>query len=641
MATTPTESVRGGAQVDWVGSLSAHPIAEVLRRIAAEERSGDLQVNLGSAIKSVYFDRGFVVFAASNLKRDRLGEGMIEAGRISRHEFALASMLMKGTKRKFGQALVQAGVISEEELGREVALQVNRIVLSLFKTKDGIYSFDERGTSIPVELMVSLSIYRILLEGIRFMTSGKLILAGLPPLNTVVRVAEQPPFTVQTRKLKPLEHTILKSARNGVPLASLIHRSEADRGHTLRSCYGLFAAGLLEPADAKRRRPLKVQEETGVFVLSEIQRKFAKIRATNAREEILMEFDRLDRVSDRELLAVDESAESASLENAFETKRTAWEKKRAMVEAQNTLVMKIDVIQERLQRAYERMAEQASPPPAEDEVPPGVPSEPILETETEDTLPPLDEELIEEVGIGLTSLAESTGSEDGGQVLSRRASDVHHAGADPRPSQVKAEVEVEVDGETSAPEIELPASVEAAASMDTAEANDGEMRVPTSAPPNTEELEREEEAVSESASSKVSDAARDDRKRQLLRDVKLHFQVRDWEHAVSLLYELVELDPTEAAHHGMLARAMARHPVMRKDAERHFIDALRLAPQDADLHYSLGLYYKSFSMHSRAQNEFRTALRIDPRHEGATKHLSAVGRGGKDPVRDMFKKIFG
>jgi hypothetical protein len=49
-------------------------------------------------------------------------------------EFAVATMLMQNSpRRKFGQALVQAGVMSEEELGWQVALQVNRIVLSLFR----------------------------------------------------------------------------------------------------------------------------------------------------------------------------------------------------------------------------------------------------------------------------------------------------------------------------------------------------------------------------------------------------------------------------------------------------------------------------------------------------------------------------
>jgi len=573
-------------RVGWFGSLANVPIAEVFRRVAAEELSGDLQIHLGSAIKSVYFDHGFVVFAASNLKRDRLGESMIDAGRISRHEFAVASMIMKGSKRKFGEALVQAGVLSEEDLGREVAMQVNRIVLSLFKSKEGIYSFDERGTNIPMDLMVSLSIYRILLEGVRFMTDGKLILAGLPPLNTPVKVAGRPPFTVEPRKLKAVEQELLKGARTPIPLASLLQDPAADRGLALRASYGLWAAGLLESASETGKRPLKVQEETGVFVLSEIQRKFAKIRATNARQEILMEFDKLDRTSEPELLAGAGLAREPDLDHAFEKRRAEWEQKRAMVENERTLVAKIDVIQERLRQAYDRLR---SGPSAEvrEEIQGGDEAPQVFETPAEQTLPPLNEDLFDEIGMD-----DMLGS---------------------------AELATHVEGdETGIEETTDAAEIEAE-------------RVPTVEAPSPE---------SEKPSTLLYGAARVERVRQLRRDVKLHFQVRDWEHAVSLLYELVELEPEAAQNHAMLARAMARHPVMRKDAERHFIEALRLAPQDADLHFSLGLYYKSFGMHSRAQHEFRTAIRINPRHEDATKHLSS-GQSAKDPLRDVFKKIFG
>ncbi len=575
--------------VGWFGSLANVPVSEVFRRVASEELSGDLQVHFGTAIKTIYFDHGFVVFAASNLKRDRLGESMIDAGRISRHEFALASMMMKGSKRKFGEALVQAGVLSEEDLGREVAMQVNRIVLSLFKSKDGIYSFDERGTSIPVDLMVSLSIYRILLEGIRFMTDGKLILAGLPPLNTPVKVAARPPFTVEPRKLKAAEQELLKRARTSTPLAALLQDTEADRGLALRASYGLWAAGLLETAGENTKPPLKVQEETGVFVLSEIQRKFAKIRATNARQEILMEFDKLDRTPEGELLAVTGLARESDLDQAFEKRRAEWEQKRSMVENERTLVTKIDVIQERLLQAYERLRSGA-PEESAEEIAVAEETPEVLETPVEQALPPLNEDLFDEIGM-----------ED---VLATAG----------------------LAGEEVPEMTAVPAAEDTAAALVEPEREAERVEAPSAKP--------------EKPATLLYGSARIERIKQLLRDVKLHFQVRDWEHAVSLLYELVELEPESAQHHAMLARAMARHPVMRKDAERHFIEALRLAPQDADLHFSLGLYYKSFGMHSRAQHEFRTALRIDPRHEDAKKHLSS-GKNAKDPLRDVFKKIFG
>jgi len=466
-------------------------------------------------------------------------------------------------------------------------MQVNRIVLSVFKSKDGIYSFDERGTNIPVELMVSLSIYRILLEGVRFMTDGKLILAGLPPLNTSVKVAERPPFTVEPRKLKSVEQELLKGARTPTQLASLLQEAQADRGLALRASYGLWAAGLLESAGETTKPPLKVQEETGHFVLSEIQRKFAKIRATNARQEILMEFDKLDRTPEPELLAVAGLSREADLDEAFEKRRTEWDEKRAMVENERTLVAKIDVIQERLRQAYDRLRSSSLEEAEAGEEIPAAEEPEMFEAPVEHTLPPLNEDLFDEIGM-----------ED--MIAS--------------PEIVTHEPRIE----------ETTDAVEVAAEM---EAEPAEI---VEAPP----------AKPERPSATLYGAARVERVRQLLRDVKLHFQVRDWEHAVSLLYELVELEPESSQHHAMLARAMARHPVMRKDAERHFIEALRLAPQDADLHFSLGLYYKSFGMHSRAQHEFRTAIRINPNHEDAKKHIS-TGRNSKDPLRDVFKKIFG
>jgi tetratricopeptide (TPR) repeat protein len=126
--------------------------------------------------------------------------------------------------------------------------------------------------------------------------------------------------------------------------------------------------------------------------------------------------------------------------------------------------------------------------------------------------------------------------------------------------------------------------------------------------------------------------------RRILRDVKLHFRTKDWEGAVRLIERLVKISPSKGTYRGMLARAMSRHPVMRKDAEPHFVAALRLAPQDPELHFWLGLYYQSFGLKSRAVTEFRATLHIAPRHEGARKQLS--GEKKADSLSALVKRIF-
>ncbi len=575
----PEEMTRKSEVFAWVGSLNHICLAEVLKKIALEERSGDLQVIFGKIIKTIYFDNGFVVFAASNLKKDRLGETMVDRGRISRREFALASMLMKQSRRKFGQALVAGGLLSEEDLGQQVALQVNRILLSLFNMKAGIYSFDERPTIIPVGLMVSLSIYRILLEGIRCFPNEALIDANLPGLSTVVRVSEKPPFTINFDDLRPVEQELLRTAGKGATLESIYQGTPYERGSALRACYGLITAGLLEPCGAGIiPQPLKVQEETGAFVLSEIQSKFALIRANNVKQETLMEFDRLDWAPDADLLKVDSQANPSTIQKAYEKRNHEWDERRGQFQNEQSMVAKVDEIQIRLGRAYRQIM--AGHPSAKDEVPsPG--EDARADAVQPPPMPPLNEELLEEVEIELSDelLGIEKDSSADTQPVTREDSPVEKSSTSTFPRGAKPTLELTPD-------------------------------------------------------------QKKDRIQQLLRDTKLHFIVKDWEGAVSLLHELVELTPENADHRGRLARAMARHPIMRKDAERHFIEALRLAPQSADLHFSLGLYYESFKLHSRARAEFQKTLRIQPRHEKARKHLTG-GRGKKDPLSDMFRKIFG
>jgi tetratricopeptide (TPR) repeat protein len=649
---------------EWVGPLSTMPLAEVMRRIALEERSGDLQVIFGQTvktIKTVYFDRGFVVLAASNLQSDRLGESLIERGRISRHELALATMLMKTSQQKIGQALVQAGVLAEEEMGRHVALQVNRIVLSLFKVHDGIYSFDERPTSIPIKLMVSLSIYRILLEGIRRMTKGNLILAGLPSLDTPVRVSEQPPFTTEFNLLKPVEQSVLQAAGRGASIESIIDNVEYDRGRVLRACYGLLSAGLLEEGSSGEapNKPLKVQEETGVFLLSDLEKKFAKIQATNARQEILMEFDQLGQMAEADLLRIDSTADMGAIQQAYEDRRKEWSIKRHLVEQEQSLVIKIDQIQARLDHAYQQMlSDKSAPsPPLSNQAAAEWSSPHLSFAESDpfrdaDAAAPQQVEEVEEPGA-------TEDTEEAAQVQDAQEQEETSAEATGDPAELEIEIEVET-GEYESPS--LPPLVEdepEEASFISTEVEPQlgalidleveEAAAPPETRPNvaeqtdwaepTESIEPESVEAPKPIAAPLTGMQRVQRVQQLFRDVKLHFQVRDWDGAISLLFELVELVPDNPAYHGMLAKAMLRHPVMRKNAERHFIEALRLAPQDADLHFWLGLYYKTFGLKSRAETEFRTTLRIDPRHEGARKYMGGERR--KDPFSNLLGKIFG
>jgi cytochrome c-type biogenesis protein CcmH/NrfG len=115
--------------------------------------------------------------------------------------------------------------------------------------------------------------------------------------------------------------------------------------------------------------------------------------------------------------------------------------------------------------------------------------------------------------------------------------------------------------------------------------------------------------------------------------------VEDREGTISLLYEVVALEPESVKYELMLAEALATHPVMKSKAERHFRRALSKDPQSAEAHYLLGRYYQSFDMRSRALAEFKAALTIDPKLSQARSALVEL-KGPDGGIQDKLKRLF-
>jgi tetratricopeptide (TPR) repeat protein len=124
----------------------------------------------------------------------------------------------------------------------------------------------------------------------------------------------------------------------------------------------------------------------------------------------------------------------------------------------------------------------------------------------------------------------------------------------------------------------------------------------------------------------------------LLMEGEVRMTVSDYANAVRTYAKLVQAAPKVAAFRARLAIAMACYPKTAKQAEREFLEAARLEPDSADLHYLFGLYYKAMRQRARAVAEMRTAVRLNPRHKNARQELEALSP--KDSALTSLKKLF-
>ncbi len=539
--------------------LSKRPFAEVLRQLSSERRSGDLQVTGGRVVKTVFFDHGRVVFAASNLKKDRLGEALVAVGRITDEEYRRASALMRDgdRKRRFGEALVQAGVMDRDEVGRSVARQVKRICVSLFGISEGVSTFEERPSSIPLDYMVSVSLHRLLYAGIKQMEGEALVLKGLEPLDRWVTLAALPPFRFGVRKCSAEELEILEQAQKRVTLRRLAWTKGGLQLSRARSVYALLASGILEEADRPedQKQPV-IQMETGTFLLSALRKQPDISHPEALRREVDDELQRSARLDRQAWLKVSETAPREVLLKAIEDKMDRYHALLEAVGEDEGLKTDIELI---LGRALSmlRLVKQA-PAPAR----PTRPAAAATSAPAPVPIPPLN--------------------------LPGNVTPVPAPAVTPVPAPV-----------TPAP---------AAAVAPAAESG------PEHVEPGAQALEH------------------------LLMEAQLRMTVGDYAAAVESYTKIVQRFPNEPGPRMRLAVAMACYPRTAKAAEREFLEAARLAPDNADLHYQFGLYYKAMKVRSRAIAEFRTALTLNPGHKLARAELEALSP--KDSALTSLKKFF-
>ena len=552
--------------------VAVTPIAETVRRLSAERKSGDLQLRAGRMVKIAFFDHGRVVFAASNLRRDRLGEALVADGRITEQEFGHVSSLMRAERtRRFGEALVHAGVMDRYEVGSAVARQVRRIELSLFELPDGAAVFEERACTIPLEYMVSLSVHRLLYDGIRQMKSQELVTKGLGDLDRRVLLAEVPPFPYEPKGRPAEELEILELARRRVTIRRLAWAAGGVTLPRLRAAYALLGAGILREADAVVSVDPVVQTETGMFLLSALQSRPDPSLREAIRREVQLELSHSAGLDRDGWLKLARTAPRDELVKALEEKMERYHALRESTSDDDPLRTDIDVILGRAAAAL-RVARHAPQ----------------------------------------TASAET--------VLARHAAEAAAAVAPPPapPARVVAEVT-------------QPPAQGAEPSAPTAPAAKAPLpRVVTQPPlPPDDSLRIKPGSSSFEGQAQVE---------HLLMEAEVRMTVADYANAVKVYEKLVEIAPRVAAFHLRLAVAMACYPRTSKTAEREFYEAARLEPNNAEIHFQWGLYYKMMKVKSRAVAEMRTAVRLDPRHRNARGELEALSP--KDSALTSLKKLF-
>ena len=263
------------------GSLARLALPDLLHELDAAGATGILSLTSGGARKALYFKGGRVVFGASNLPSDRLGEVLLREEKITPDQNETSIRALAQGRRQ-GRVLVEMGALSPDELWWAVQTQVREIVFSVFQWDEGQFHFEESVLPEREKITVDLDVTALVLEGVRRMDIAGAVRARHPDGYLVVERAAAPPEGL----LHAWEEHVLSLVDGEKSVVELCHESEAGEGQTQKALYAFLCTGIVR-ARGRKVRALDqdfVPEDSLLALLDSFNRMYRHVLAYMVKE---------------------------------------------------------------------------------------------------------------------------------------------------------------------------------------------------------------------------------------------------------------------------------------------------------------------------------------------------------------------
>jgi tetratricopeptide (TPR) repeat protein len=230
------------------GDLKSFRLSDVLIGIQRLERTGTLYIESSSGNKKVFFKKGDAIFSTTDRESDRMGDMLIQQGKINQEQYRKSSELMLKTGKRHGAALVELGYITPAELIEAVRYQAEKIILDLFYLEDGSFTFKDE--PLPNEAVIlKLSTGSLIYRGIKTIDDIARIKRHSPLKDSIVYFSSNPLSLFQEIKFSEEDRKVLSLVDGQRSINEIIKLSPLTESETLRIIFALFNTQVIEVID--------------------------------------------------------------------------------------------------------------------------------------------------------------------------------------------------------------------------------------------------------------------------------------------------------------------------------------------------------------------------------------------------------
>ena len=215
-----------------MGKLTEQPLAELIREISIKGLSGTLRLEHERMQTAVYFDKGQLIYAASNLRTLRFREYLVKRGLVSEEDQAkLANGL---PDLELAEELAKDGTLRQKDIDALLVILVSDILRVSLLWTDGTWDFNRRAR-LADPVCVKVDTGALLREAAQRIPISFVSSRFRNPNEIIARASEVSP----TSNFRPAESFILSRLDKPLMLEELISLSGLPELETHRVLYGL------------------------------------------------------------------------------------------------------------------------------------------------------------------------------------------------------------------------------------------------------------------------------------------------------------------------------------------------------------------------------------------------------------------
>ncbi|MDY7095830.1 MAG: DUF4388 domain-containing protein [Acidobacteriota bacterium] len=167
------------------GELSKTALPEMLFTIDRFQVPGVIEARRDGIVKQVYIKEGSVIHATSSDRDDSLGTYLYKKGKLGAEVYAATMRDRRRRNKRYGEVLVERGILSPGEVYEGIRAQIEAIVWSLFYWQEGEVAFSIGEFRDVDMLRIQLPMRQVILQGIKCAPNAKALVGRLGRKDTI------------------------------------------------------------------------------------------------------------------------------------------------------------------------------------------------------------------------------------------------------------------------------------------------------------------------------------------------------------------------------------------------------------------------------------------------------------------------